>query len=102
MIAPIAIWKRPLRLARRPATRRPPSISTYSTKADPTPYASATDRRAAVKVCDAETVMTPARIGPAHGAYTKPRPPPTIAPDQNPLPSRAPVTPETGPTRLNR
>jgi hypothetical protein len=37
-----------------------------------------------VKLCDADTVITPARIGPAHGAYTNPSPPPTSIPDQNP------------------
>ncbi|HST54998.1 MAG TPA: hypothetical protein VLJ42_03760 [Solirubrobacteraceae bacterium] len=37
-----------------------------------------------MKLCDADTVITPARIGPAHGAYTNPRPAPTSRPDQNP------------------
>ena len=39
----------------------------------PDPYASATASRPAVNVCAADTVITPARIGPAHGAYTSPR-----------------------------
>ena len=29
-------------------------------------------------------MITPARIGPAHGAYTRPSPPPTTRPDQKP------------------
>ena len=49
-------------------SRRPPSMSAYSTTALPALYANATASRPAVKSCDADTVMTPARIGPAQGA----------------------------------
>src|SRR5947209_65861 len=38
----------------------------------------------------AETVITPARIGPAHGAYTKPRLSPTTNPDPKPPPGSPP------------
>ena len=65
---PIAICSRPLCLDRREVSLRPPSISAYRTAADPMPYASATVSRPAVNDCDADTVMTPARIGPAQGA----------------------------------
>ncbi len=45
---------------------------------------------------DALTEMTAARIGPAHGAHTKPSAAPTKRPDQNPLPR------ERGPKRARR
>ena len=68
MTAPIAIWSLPLRRASGAVRRRPPSISAYSTSAEPSPYASATASRPAVNGCAAETVITPASTGPAHGA----------------------------------
>ena len=40
----------------------------WGTTAVPTPYASATASRPAVNDCAADTVITPARIGPAQGA----------------------------------
>ena len=43
--------------------------------------------RAVVPV-DAPTEMTAARIGPAHGAQTKPSAAPTPSPDQKPVPPR--------------
>ncbi len=55
-----------------------------------------------MKLCEADTVITPARIGPAHGAYTNPSPPPTSIPDQKPSVSLPPEpTPALGPRRLS-
>ena len=83
---PIARWKVPLRRASGEVSRRPPIISTYSTAALPALYASATARRPAVKSCAADTVITPARIGPAQGAYTNPRLAPSTRPEPKPSP----------------
>jgi hypothetical protein len=84
--APMARWKLPLRRASGALSRRPPSISAYSTSALPALYASATASRPAVKSCAADTVITPARIGPAQGAYTNPRLAPSRSPEAKPSP----------------
>ena len=87
--APVASWSRPLCPDSRRVSRRPPIIRTYSTTAVPTPYASATASRPAVNDCAADTVITPARIGPAHGAYTSPRLRPSTSPEPKPSPEPA-------------
>src|SRR5918994_3755225 len=93
--APSACWTVgpwPARRMRSMA-RRPPKARSRSTVADPAPYASARSTRSAEEPWVAEIEITAARNGPAPGAYTKPRAPPTSTPDQNPWPA------ERGPSR---
>src|SRR3954466_15580910 len=68
----------------RAISARPASANASSTTALPAAYARPTET---VRPEAAPTETTAARIGPAHGAYTKPSAAPTSTPDQNPWPT---------------